>query len=78
MIGAYKKSRPDASPWDLFIAISTESFRLGSILLAERKVAGGNAPVYMYLFDYEINDRLKAAHAMEIAFVFSHASRISS
>jgi len=74
VIGAYKKSRPDASPWDLFIAISTESFRLGSIILAERKVAGGTAPVYMYLFDFEINNQLKAAHAMEIAFVFSNAS----
>jgi len=74
VIKAYKLSRPEASPWDLFIAISTESFRLGSIMLAERKVAGGSAPVYMYLFDFEVNDRLKAAHAMEIAFVFSHAT----
>ena len=74
VVTAYKKSRPGASPWDLFIAISTESFRLGSIILAERKAAGGTAPVYMYLFDFEVNNQLKAAHAMEIAFVFSNAS----
>ena len=77
VLAAYKKSRPGATPWDLFIAVSTERFRLGSIILAERKVAAGTAPVYMYLFDFEISDRFKAAHAMEIPFVFNHASKRS-
>ena len=74
IIDAYKKSRPGATPWDLFIAVSSERFRLGSIILAERKIAAGGAPVYMYMFDFEVSDRFKAAHAMEIAFVFNHAS----
>jgi para-nitrobenzyl esterase len=48
---------------------------LGSILLAERKAAGGPAPVFMYLFTWEGNflgNLLKASHAMEIPFVFDH------
>jgi len=72
VIATYKKSRPGASPWDLFVAISSERFHLGSVKLADRKVTGSTAPVYRYLFDFEVNDRLKAAHAMEIAFVFRH------
>jgi len=74
IIATYRKSRPDASPWDLFVAISSERFHLGSIRLADRKVTGSTAPVYRYLFNFKVNDTLKAAHAMEIAFVFRHAT----
>jgi para-nitrobenzyl esterase len=73
IVEAYRRSRPQASPWDIFVAISGERFRLGSILLAERHLAS-NAPVYMYSFDFEVNPMLKAAHGMEIAFAFSNAS----
>jgi len=72
VLTVYRKSRPGASPWDLLIAVSSEHFRLNSIRLAERRIAAGHAPVYMYLFDYEVNDLLKATHAMEIAFAFSN------
>ena len=74
VLAVYKSSRPNASPFDILVAISSENFRLGSITLAERQAAASSAPVYMYLFDFEINNRLKAAHAMEIAFVFSGAT----
>jgi para-nitrobenzyl esterase len=73
VVEAYRRSRPQASPWDIFVAISSERFRLGSILLAERHGATG-APVYMYSFDFEVNPMVKAAHGMEIAFAFSNAS----
>ncbi len=75
VIGVYKKTRPEATPWDLLVAITSEGMRLRSIQLAERKVAGGPAPVYMYLFTWQSNHMgglFKAGHALEIPFVFDH------
>ncbi len=68
---AYRQARPEASPWDLFVAIRSNRFHIGSIRLAE--VAAQSAPVYMYSFDFEASP-LKAAHGAEIAFVFNNAS----
>ena len=73
IISVYQKTRPEATPWDLFIGIRSEGARRSSILLAERKVAGGPAPVYMYLFTWQSDYKgylLKASHAMELSFVF--------
>ena len=75
ILDVYRRTRPNDTPWDLLIGISSERFRLASILLAERKAAGGPAPVFMYLFTWEGNFKgnlLKASHAMEIPFVFDH------
>ncbi|UCH43783.1 MAG: carboxylesterase/lipase family protein, partial [Dehalococcoidales bacterium] len=73
IINVYKKTRPEATPWDLFIGITSEGARRSSILLGERKAAGGPAPVYMYLFTWQSDYKgylLKASHAMELSFVF--------
>ena len=73
VLGVYKKTRPDATPWDLLIGIASEGARLRSIQLAERKAAGGTAPVFMYLFTWESNflgGLFKAGHGLEIPFVF--------
>jgi len=73
MIGIYRKNRPDATPWDLLISITSERARRSSILLGERKAAGGPAPVYQYLFNYEsdfLGGLFKAGHGVEIPFVF--------
>jgi para-nitrobenzyl esterase len=73
IISVYQKTRPDANPWDLLIGINSEGARRSSILLAERKAAGGPAPVYMYLFTWQSDYKgylLKASHAMELSFVF--------
>ncbi len=75
IIGVYKRTRPDATPWDLFIGITSEDRRLGCIELVERKLAGGNAPVYMYLFTWESDYKgylFKACHALEIPFAFDN------
>jgi len=75
ILAVYKKNRPGATPWDLFIGITSESARLRSIQLAERKFEAGGAPVYMYLFTWESNflgGLFKASHAMEIPFVFDN------
>ncbi len=75
---AYRKSRPEASPTDLYIAISTaRMIGFGSITIAERKFAQHGAPVYAYVFTHESNrivpgtqHKVGAAHAMEIAYKF--------
>jgi len=67
----HRKNRPEDSPYDLLSAISSEDRRLLSIETAETKVKQGGAPVYMYFFTWESNQGLlKAAHTMEIPFVF--------
>ena len=81
VIDVYRRSRPNASPTDLFVAISTAQWMwANAITLAERKVEQNGAPVYMYMFAYEsevpvgpgINYPMKSAHAMEMAFKFDH------
>jgi para-nitrobenzyl esterase len=79
VIDAYQRSRPNATPWDLYIAIESDPRRIRSIELAEAKIAGSDAPVYMYLVDWETDYRggvYRAPHAMEIAFVFGHADAV--
>lgn len=73
VVDVYRRTRPEASPWDLLIAVRTEITRLRSIRLAERKLAGGEASVFMYLFTWEsdfLGGLFRASHAMEIPFVF--------
>ncbi|MBU4054883.1 MAG: carboxylesterase/lipase family protein [Proteobacteria bacterium] len=75
ILAVYRKHRPQDTPWDLLIGISSEGMRLRSIQLAEAKYQAGGAPVYMYLFTWESNymrGLFKASHAMEIPFVFNN------
>lgn len=74
IIATYKKTRPNDTPWDLLIGITSEDRRLGCIKLVENKLAASSqAPVFMYLFTWESDYKgglLKASHALEIPFVF--------
>jgi para-nitrobenzyl esterase len=75
ILAVYRRNRPEATPWDLFIGISSERTRLASIALAERKAAASSAPVFMYLFTWEsdaLGGLFKSCHALEIPFVFDH------
>jgi para-nitrobenzyl esterase len=75
ILEVYRRQRPQATPWELLIGIASEGTRLRSIQLAERKGAGGPAPVFMYLFTWEsdhLGGLFKSSHAMEIPFVFDH------
>lgn len=79
ILSVYRRTRPVATPWELLVAITSEARRLGSISLAERKLAGGPAPVYMYLFTYESDFRgglFKAGHGMEVPFVFNNTDDV--
>ena len=80
VIGTYKRTRPDATPWDLFVALTSEGTRRASIALAERKAAGSPAPVFMYLFTWEtdyLGDMFRACHVLEIPFVFDTVDDIA-
>jgi para-nitrobenzyl esterase len=73
VLAVYRRTRPEATPWDLLVGIGSEGARLRSIQLAERKVAGGTAPVFMYLFTWQsdfLGGLFKAGHGLEIPFVF--------
>ena len=77
---AYKKSRPDASAPDLYVAIATARFDvIGSLTIAERKYTQHGAPVYMYCFAHESQRLIPgtdhifgAAHAAEIVYKFDN------
>lgn len=81
VLEVHRRERPDASPADLFVAITTGQWMWhNAIVLAERKAALEAGPVFMYQFAYEsevpvapgVDYPTKAAHAMEIAFKFNH------
>jgi para-nitrobenzyl esterase len=75
LIAAYRESRPQATPWDLMVAIRSNRFHVGTVRLAE--AASKTSPVYVYSFDFEPTP-LKAAHGAEIPFVFSNATASAS
>jgi para-nitrobenzyl esterase len=78
VLDTYRESRPNASPTDLYIAITTaRMFGLGAITIAERKQAQHGAPVFMYVFVHEsealvpgTQHKAGAPHAMEIPYKF--------
>jgi para-nitrobenzyl esterase len=80
LLAAYRRGRPDASPSEIAIAIESAAFAgAGSIAIAERKVAQGRAPVFMYLMTDHINAtvpgtnyQLGAMHAMDIRLKFDN------
>lgn len=54
VVDVYRRNRPQASPTDLYFAITTgHVFWRKAIAMAERKGAFKAAPVYMFLFSYE-------------------------
>jgi para-nitrobenzyl esterase len=68
IVEVYRRSRPQASPSELYIAITTaEWMGMDAIRLAERKAALQAGPVFMYVFAYG-----RAAHAAEMPYKFDH------
>ena len=52
-MSAYRTVHTGIDNRDLFIAISSDNMRIGSLRLTEARLHGGNAPVYSYLFTWE-------------------------
>jgi para-nitrobenzyl esterase len=76
VIGAFRKSYPDVSPWDLYILIATDHPRAAYTReLAKRKVAQAGAPAWVYRFDWETPEgggHMRSPHAVEVPFVFDN------
>ena len=78
LLDVYARTRPGSTPAERLTALMTDRFRVGSVRLAERKVAGGPAPVFMYRFDFTtpvLEGRLGAPHALEVAFCFDNLDK---
>jgi len=78
LIDVYRRNRPGAEPADILMAILSDRMRLSAIKLAERKIASGPAPVFMYLFTFEsplFEGRVKSFHGLEVPFVFDCVDR---
>ena len=76
IIAAFRKTFPDASPWDLYILIASNHPR-GAYAqeLAKRKALQAAAPVWVYRFDWETPERgghRRSPHGVEIAFAFNN------
>jgi para-nitrobenzyl esterase len=83
VLAIYRKGRPTASHLDLALIVETDAspFRSGTDTQAARKAALGNAPVYMYRFQWYSpvsGGRLRAMHCMEIPFVFANVDLSTS
>jgi len=80
LIAAYRKNRPDATPSDIYFAVTTDrDFRMNAITQAERKAAQHAAPAYMYLFAWPTpvrDGKLNATHTLEMPFVFDNIHKV--
>lgn len=79
LIALYRKSRPNATPSDIYFAVVTDSdYRRSAITQAERKAAQHAGSAYMYLFDWQtpvLGGKLKASHGIELPFVFGNVDK---
>ncbi|MEY4762853.1 MAG: hypothetical protein RLZZ200_2709 [Pseudomonadota bacterium] len=82
LLAAYRRSRPDASPSEIGVAIDSAAFSgAGSIAIAERKARQGRAPVFMYQMTDHLNALVPgtnypmgAMHAMDIRLKFDNVA----
>jgi para-nitrobenzyl esterase len=80
IIDTYRKSRPNASAPDIFVAISSITMMgLGSVEIAEKKAKQHGAPAYLYNFGYKSEMKIPGTdypmgtpHAMDISFKFNN------
>lgn len=73
IIGAFQKADPNATPSDLFFAITTDlRVRKQSWLLADRKASQRAAPVWMYELHFDESPRMRSPHAMDVPLVFDN------
>jgi para-nitrobenzyl esterase len=79
LIKTYRHTRCNATPTEIIVAIASDRMRMEAISVAERKAAGGPAPVYMYLFTWEspfMGGIYKSCHMLEMPFVFNNIEHI--
>ncbi len=76
LFALYRQSRPDATPGDLWVAISTDhQYHRNGIRAAELKAAQQAAPAWHYLFTWKspvLDGLLKSPHTICIPFSFGN------
>jgi para-nitrobenzyl esterase len=85
-IALYRKTRPTASPSNLFFAITTAQLMVrGEIVMAERQLAQQGAPVYMYQLVYPSAEKwpwtdypMGSPHASDIFMKFNTPDVVSA
>ena len=79
VVAEFRTKHPDASPSDLFFAISTDQLmRQDAWQQAERKVAQHGAPVYLYELDWRTpveGGKWHTPHSLELALVFDNVAK---
>ncbi len=81
IIAAYRKSNPQARPFELLSMISAATVRNNAVIQAERKTALGGAPAYVYWFKWQtpiLDGRPMAFHCSELPFVFDNTDRCAA
>lgn len=78
IIAELRRIEPYSKPSDIFFTAITEAgFRHSAILQAERKVAQGGAPAFMYILTWETpvdGGKWKSPHSLEHPFVFDNVA----
>lgn len=76
LLGFYQQKKPGENAAERLIAMLTHaSFRLRTMLLAERRAALGGAPVWLYAFDWEtpvLGGKMRAYHGLCVPFAFDN------
>jgi para-nitrobenzyl esterase len=82
IIALYRSHRPGASNVDLATIITSDNsvMRSSEYIMAERKMAQGRAPAYLYYFQWPSpvrGGKLGAMHGIELPFVFENTDKAS-
>jgi para-nitrobenzyl esterase len=82
IVAGYRKSEPEATPSELFFAItSTRRVRQQAWFQAERKAAQNAAPVWLYELDWQTpvdGGKWESPHSLDLPFVFDNVARSES
>ncbi len=79
VLAVFRKAMPQATPSDLFFAITTDRrVRQQAWTQAERKAGQNGAPVWLYEVDWATpveGGKWRSPHSLELAFVFDNVAR---
>jgi para-nitrobenzyl esterase len=82
VVNAFKATRPNATPSELYFAIITaHPFRTGAWLQADAKAAQNSAPVYLYELDWHTpvdGGKWGSPHSLDIPLVFDNVANSES
>jgi para-nitrobenzyl esterase len=70
VVDGYRRLHPGRTPTELLVLILSEQLRVLTIDLAERKLAGGGAPAWLYLTTWRSPVWGSAFHWIDVPFVF--------